>query len=234
MHRIGLSSTLSHIRVGFSGKSYWSQNVCLDFLYNFYLKHFSFQKELSEMLSQMYIGLHVKYPFFLSDFNKTVSTDFRKILKYQISCPSSGSRVVTRRRTDGWTNGGTWRSQQLFFKILRKRLKSGPHRPYSQKSETDWKQGVTSVGRRQGKDNYKSHISFSAALQPKSGLGRHTVEVSRSHTNKHTHPAELLWTSDQFAAEAATYTIHNKHIRRTSIPSAGFELAIPYIKLLQV
>ena len=52
--------------------------MCFDFLYNFYLKHFSFQKELSEMLSQMYIGLHVKYPFFLSDFNKIVSTDFRK------------------------------------------------------------------------------------------------------------------------------------------------------------
>jgi hypothetical protein len=24
------------------GKGYWTQNVCFDFLYNFYLKHFSF------------------------------------------------------------------------------------------------------------------------------------------------------------------------------------------------
>ena len=34
----------------------------------------------------MYIGFHEKYPLFLSDINETsiVSTDFRKILKYQI------------------------------------------------------------------------------------------------------------------------------------------------------
>jgi len=35
----------------------------------------------------MYISLHVKCPLFLSDFNETLnfSTDFLKILKYQIS-----------------------------------------------------------------------------------------------------------------------------------------------------
>ena len=35
-------STLSHKRHDFLKKKYWTQNVCFDFLYNFYLKHFSF------------------------------------------------------------------------------------------------------------------------------------------------------------------------------------------------
>jgi len=35
----------------------------------------------------MYIGLHVNYPLFLSNFKETLifQPDFRKILKYQIS-----------------------------------------------------------------------------------------------------------------------------------------------------
>jgi hypothetical protein len=32
---------------------------------------------------------------------------------------------------------------------------------------------------------------------------------------------------DQLVAEAATYTKYNKHKRRTSMPSTGFEPAIP-------
>ena len=45
--------------------------MCFDFLYNFCLKCFSFYEELREILSKLYIGLHVKFPVFLSDFNET-------------------------------------------------------------------------------------------------------------------------------------------------------------------
>ena len=49
------------------------------FLYNLCLKRLSF-KQFSK-ISQMYIRLHVKYPLFWSDFNKTLIfwTDFRNI-----------------------------------------------------------------------------------------------------------------------------------------------------------
>jgi hypothetical protein len=40
--------------------------MCLDFLYNFCLKHFLFQEELSEIWLKMYIVLRVKYPLLLS------------------------------------------------------------------------------------------------------------------------------------------------------------------------
>jgi hypothetical protein len=36
--------------------------------------------------------------------------------------------------------------------------------------------------------------------------------------------------SNQLVAEAATYTTHNKHKRRTSMPSEGFKPAIPAIE----
>jgi len=55
-------STLSHKRHVFFKNSYWTQNVCFNFLYSFCLKHFSILEELSEI---MFIGLHVKYPLFL-------------------------------------------------------------------------------------------------------------------------------------------------------------------------
>jgi len=36
------------------------------FRFSLHLKHFSFEAELSELLSEMYIGLHVKYQLFFS------------------------------------------------------------------------------------------------------------------------------------------------------------------------
>jgi hypothetical protein len=64
--------------------------VCFDFLYNFFLKHFSFYDELSDIWSYNNEGRHVKCPLFLSNFNETwiFSTDLRKIPQHQISWKS--------------------------------------------------------------------------------------------------------------------------------------------------
>jgi hypothetical protein len=44
--------TLSHKRYDFrKKKKVIEHKMCFDFLYNFYLKHFSFQEELSEIIS---------------------------------------------------------------------------------------------------------------------------------------------------------------------------------------
>jgi hypothetical protein len=77
-------STLSHKLHAFRKKSLLIYSVCFNFVYNFRLKHFSFEEEISQILSNMYTGLQVKYPLFLSDINKTrvVSRYFRKMLRY--------------------------------------------------------------------------------------------------------------------------------------------------------
>jgi len=52
---------------------------------------------------KMYTGFHVKYPLFVSDFNETLifSTDFRKILHYQIYWKSVQWRPSCSVRTEG-------------------------------------------------------------------------------------------------------------------------------------
>jgi hypothetical protein len=72
---------------------------------------------------------------------------------------------------------------------------------------------------------------FFVVQQPKSG--RLMFEVPRPRTIWHAHSVELPWTSYQFFAKAATFTTHNKHKRRKSIASPGFEPAIPGFKLIQ-
>ena len=59
---------------------------------------------MSGIWSKMYIGLHVKYRLFWSDFNETwiFLTDFRKIRLYQISWKSiQWDLISSMRRTDG-------------------------------------------------------------------------------------------------------------------------------------
>jgi len=99
--------------------------VSFNFLYNFFLKHFSFSEEFSEILSQMHTGLHVKQPLFLSEFNETwiFETGFRKILKYQVSWKSFQWKPSCFMLTDRWTDRQTWRRFKSLFAIFRMRLK---------------------------------------------------------------------------------------------------------------
>ena len=75
------------VKTWFLKKNLLNTKLCLAFLYYYCLKHFSFQKQLSEIWSKMFIDLHVKCPLFWSDFNETwiLTTDFWKISKYQLS-----------------------------------------------------------------------------------------------------------------------------------------------------
>ena len=59
----------------------------------------------------MFIGLHVKYQIFLTDFNSTsiLSTDFRKTLKFQISWKFVQWGQSCSMRTDGRADQLTYR-----------------------------------------------------------------------------------------------------------------------------
>ena len=88
------------------GKNYWIKKVYLYFLCNFRRKHFSLYEEMSEIWSKMYIGLHVKYPLFLSHFNNIsiLSIYFLKLLRYQVSWKSVQWEQSCSKRTDGRTD----------------------------------------------------------------------------------------------------------------------------------
>jgi len=81
-------------------KRYRTQNMCFDFLYNFWLKHFSFWEKFSEILSWTYPGFPVKCPLLVSGSNETwiFSKYFTKILNDENT--SSGGRAVP---WGGWT-----------------------------------------------------------------------------------------------------------------------------------
>ena len=75
--------------------------------------------------------------------------------------------------------------------------------------------------------------------QPNFGLDLFTIEVSRSHALRHTHTHTHANGRDpvkerSVGAVATTYTAHNKHKRRTSMLSTGFEPAIPATERPQI
>jgi len=115
-------STLSHKR--YNLKKVTEHEICvLVFLYNFCLKHFSFWEEMNKMWLKMYIGLRVKYPLFLSNFNETgiCETDFRKILRYKISWkihPVGAELSFADGQTDGQTD-----MMKSLFTTLRMNIK---------------------------------------------------------------------------------------------------------------
>ena len=91
-----------------------------ELLYNVCPKHFSFWEELSEIRSKTCIGLHIKYPLFLPDFNETwiFLTYFEKYsnIKYYEN-PSSGNRVFPCGRTDGQTDRQTDRHDEANSRV---------------------------------------------------------------------------------------------------------------------
>ena len=87
----------------FSSESYWTQNVCFDFLCNFCLKHISFWEELSQIWSEMCIDLHVKYALFLSDFKSKSKGRFMGLFNTAafrpiVFLPPTSSRIHLQRR----------------------------------------------------------------------------------------------------------------------------------------
>ena len=80
----------------------------------------------------MYIGLHVKYPLFLSDFKESwiLSTYFRKIFKYQTSWKSVQWEPSSSMRMDGQTDGHNEASSR-FWGILRTHLRIYSIQPWN-------------------------------------------------------------------------------------------------------
>ena len=70
-----------------------------------FVGNISHSKNWARFDQKIYIGQHVKYPLFFSDFNESLifSTNFRKILNYQISWNSVQRESSFSMRTEGQT-----------------------------------------------------------------------------------------------------------------------------------
>ena len=106
----------------FGSKNLLDLKMYFDFLYSFSLQYFSFWEYFSRILSYMLLGLHIKYPLFLSDFNQTGIS--RQILRIILKCQISWKCVLWNPICScGQTDRQTWRSLYLLFANLRTHLK---------------------------------------------------------------------------------------------------------------
>ena len=107
----GLSSciTIFHVvsYITIFGNKVAEHKMCFDLLskFFFFLKHFSFSEEFSEVLLLTHIALHENYPLLLSDFNEAwnFSTDIRQIFSH-ISWKSVQWEPSFAMRLDGLAN----------------------------------------------------------------------------------------------------------------------------------
>jgi len=116
---------LSHKRHKFRIKKKVIEIKCVLIFFTTFFRDLSISKKNSAIWSKLYIGLHIKHPFFFSEFSETCifATNFRYIHKYQISRKSVQLEPSCSMRTDGWADWQTWRNSHSFA-ILRRRLKN--------------------------------------------------------------------------------------------------------------
>jgi hypothetical protein len=95
-------ATLSHKRHDFRD-FFFNKRIMIRF--SLQICHFSFWEESNETWLYVYKSLHVMYPLFISQFNKTwpFSTDFRKIDNYETSWNSFQCEPSSSMRRDRWT-----------------------------------------------------------------------------------------------------------------------------------
>jgi len=109
-------------RHDFLKKSYWTKNMCFDFLY--YFETFLIQRRIKRaVIKKCILVKYVKYLLFLSYFNETefpwqIFEKYSNIRFHEN--PFNGSRVVQWGWMDRQTDGQTWRSWQPLFAVLRK------------------------------------------------------------------------------------------------------------------
>jgi hypothetical protein len=101
--------TLSHNRNDFRKKFSEHKMRVSIFSATFVWNILHSKKNWERCKSKLLIGLHVNFPLFLSYSNESwsLSTDFRKMLKYKISWQSVQWDQSSSKRTDGRTGGQT-------------------------------------------------------------------------------------------------------------------------------